>query len=213
MWGLLPRTVQVLIVVFIGVMGTSGICALHSLINKEDVQPYQFIAMVASITTLILIPLGEKVWRWFWRVTPLGHWIFPDLSGTWKGELISTWENPETDESPPPIPVIFWIKQGLFSTSVSMKTGESRSFSTRCFPEADRRARVFRFWYGYDNRPDAEIGHRSARHEGAAWLELDMGTHPDQLLGQYFTQRKTSGDIRIRQISRDMLSADDRRLK
>ncbi len=206
MWGLLPRTVQVIIVVFLGVIGTSTIAALAELFSGEHPSVYRFISLVASIITLVCIPLVEAMWRWFWQKIPvMNRWVFPDLNGTWRGELVSTWKNPETGQSPPPIPVTFWIKQGIFSISVRMKTGESRSYSTRCLAEADRKARIFRLWYAYDNRPDAEVSHRSARHEGAAWLELDMGSHPDQLVGQYFTQRKTNGDIRVKQFSRDII--------
>jgi hypothetical protein len=42
----------------------------------------------------------------------------------------------------------------------------------------NREAGRFRFWYSYDNTPRAEYRHRSARHEGVAWLELDIDTDP-----------------------------------
>ena len=56
----------------------------------------------------------------------------------------------------------------------------------------------------YENRPDAALSHRSSRHDGVAWLEMDYERDPDRLVGQYFTERKTSGDIEVRRVSRDV---------
>jgi hypothetical protein len=94
------------------------------------------------------------------------------------------------------------IRQGLLFISVKMRTAESSSHSTRSLPEADREAQRFRVWYSYENRPDAAFSHRSSRHDGVAWLEMDYERDPDRLVGQYFTERKTSGDIEVRRASR-----------
>ena len=202
MWSLVPRSAQIIIVIALGMLGTSTLAAVARLYANADPSPYQYISLVATAICIILIPLVEGLWRQIWRLFPfLNRWLFPDLNGTWKGELISTWINPETGQSPPPIPVTFWIRQGIFSMSIRMKTGESGSYSTRCLAEADRKAKIFRIWYTYDNRPHAEVSHRSARHDGAAWLELNTEAGLQQLAGQYFTQRRTSGDIRISRIS------------
>ena len=110
--------------------------------------------------------------------------------------------NDTTGEGVPPIPVTIWIRQGIFSTSIKLRTGESTSYSTRCLLEADQDAGRFRFWYSYDNSPRAEYRHRSARHEGVAWLEVDADTDPERLIGCYYTDRKTSGDIDVRRNAR-----------
>ena len=123
---------------------------------------------------------------------------FPDLNGTWEGELVTTWKDPDTGATPPSIPATVSIRQTLFSTAVSLHTGESHSHSTRCQLEADRGAQIYRVWYSYDNRPRAEVSHRSARHEGVAWLELDLSEDQDRLVGQYFTDRRTRGDMDLR---------------
>lgn len=63
--------------------------------------------------------------------------------------------------------------------------------------EADRDAGRYRFWYSYSNQPKAEFSYRSAKHEGVAWLELDIDTNPNRLVGTYYTDRKTIGDIDV----------------
>jgi hypothetical protein len=209
MWMLLPRKVQVLIVILLWVMGActlSAVAGWHSGISPPI---YQWVFLGATIITLVCIPVAEKLWRVVWAKIPaLNRLIFPDLSGTWTGTLVSTWKSPETGQSPPPIPVTFWITQGVFSITVQMKTGESRSYSRRCLAEADAKAQVFRLWYWYDNRPNAEVSYRSTQHEGAALLELDVGSSPYRLVGQYYTQRKTSGDIRISRTSAKLIEAE-----
>ena len=38
-------------------------------------------------------------WAWRWRM--FSGWLipFPDLEGTWRGMVVSTWRNPETDQA------------------------------------------------------------------------------------------------------------------
>jgi hypothetical protein len=33
-----------------------------------------------------------------------------------------------------------------------------------------------------------------------AWLELDIDTHPERLVGYYYTDRRTSSDIDVRRL-------------
>lgn len=67
--------------------------------------------------------------------------------------------------------------------------------------EADADADRYRLWYSYSNKPKAAVSHRSCDHDGIAWLEVCLGDNPDELRGQYFTSRRTSGDMLLRRIS------------
>ncbi|MGX9105215.1 Cap15 family cyclic dinucleotide receptor domain-containing protein, partial [Escherichia coli] len=93
----------------------------------------------------------------------------------------------------PPIPTEVTIRQRLFATSVSLKTGESESHSTRCLLERLTDIGRFRVWYSYNNDPVAQVRHRSSPHEGVAFLEFDPDAGPDRLTGRYYTARKTTG--------------------
>jgi hypothetical protein len=75
------------------------------------------------------------------------------------------------------------------------------SRSTRCHLEADRAHRCYRVWYSYDNRPKAEFLPRSVRHEGVAWFEMDLDAGRNRLVGQYYTERQTTGDMELRRTS------------
>lgn len=201
MWALLSRRTQVLIVAGAAVMLIWGIEGAWILVAGESRSQLKLVSLIASLISTGLFGIASAIWRHIWRRFPiLGRKLFPDLTGTWRGELISTWENPVTGQGIGPIAVTIWIRQGLFSTSIKLRTAESTSYSTRCLLEADQEAGRFRFWYSYDNTPRAEHRYRSARHEGVAWLELDIDTDPERLIGCYFTDRKTSGDIDVRRI-------------
>jgi hypothetical protein len=201
MWGLLPRKTQVLIIGGLAIVLAWAIEGATGLLTGNTPSVLKVISLVVAIISSGIAGVAGAVWRKIWKRFPvMGRKLFPDLTGTWAGELISTWKNPTTGETIAPIPVTIWIRQGIFSTSIKLRTGESASYSTRCLLEADPEAGRFRFWYSYDNNPRAEHRYRSARHEGVAWLELDIDTDPKRLVGCYYTDRKTSGDIQVRRV-------------
>ena len=202
MWGLLPRKTQVLIIGGLAIVLASAIEGATGLLTGNTPSVLKVLSLVVAIISSGIAGVAGAVWRKIWKRFPvMGRKLFPDLTGTWAGELISTWKNPTTGEAIAPIPVTIWIRQGIFSTSIKLRTGESASYSTRCLLEADPEAGRFRFWYSYDNNPRAEHRYRSARHEGVAWLELDIDTDPKRLVGCYYTDRKTSGDIQVRRVT------------
>jgi hypothetical protein len=203
MWALVPWKSQVLIVAGLAIVLAWGIDGLAASITGEPVSILKYVSLVATIIAVGFGGLAGMTWRLLWRRFPvIGRKTFPDLNGTWEGHLVSTWIDPASGRPKPPIPTTIWVRQGIFTTSVKLRTGESTSYSTRCLLEADHAAGRFRFWYSYTNDPKAEFRYRSARHEGVAWLELDIDTDPERLVGYYYTERKTSGDIDVRRKSR-----------
>ena len=202
MWALVGWKTQVLIIVGLAIILVGAVEALWEMAQGEETPSFRFISLVAMMISTVLVGIASVSWRYVWSWLPwIGRKTFPDLTGTWEGNLVSTWINPETGEGIPPIPTTIWIRQGIFRTSIKLRTGESTSYSIRCLLEADHEAGRFRFWYSYDNTPKAEHRYRSARHEGVAWLELDIDEDPNHLVGCYYTDRKTSGDIDVHRTS------------
>ncbi len=201
MWSLLSRKWQVTLIVAAGVILAWSVDAIWSIAFKESAGLVKVVSLaVAGITTVGAFAL-ERSWRRVWERFPwLGQRTFPDLNGVWKGTLISTWTDPESEMAPDPISVEITIRQGLFSTHVSLATNESKSHSTRCILEPVYDTRRYRIWYSYSNEPRAQMRHRSAPHEGVAYLELDVGEHPTRLTGRYYTARKTTGDISVKRL-------------
>jgi hypothetical protein len=201
MWSLLSRRTQVLVVAGLAIVLAWGIEGGTAVLTGELPPALKLISLVATVICTGAVAIASAVWRRLWKWFPiLGRKLFPDLTGTWAGELVSTWTNLGTGQGIAPIPVTIWIRQGLFSTSIKLRTGESTSYSTRCLIEAYPEAGRFRFWYSYENNPTAQRRDQSARHEGVAWLELDIDTDAEHLIGGYYTDRKTSGDIAVRRV-------------
>jgi hypothetical protein len=135
---------------------------------------------------------------WAWRLSIFKGWLvpFPDLQGTWKGTLQSTWIDPKSGQTVPPKSVTLAIKQTFSSISCTMYTEESDSYSTAAQIIEDDESGIFRLSYNYTNRPRANVRDRSAIHDGAAILKIII--KPElKLEGEYWTSRKTTGDISV----------------
>ncbi len=198
MWALLPQKLRLTLVVAAGVAVAWSIDALWSLVSGDSPGALKTIMLSVGVLSAAGVIVLDHTWRRVWSAHPaIGLRTFPDLNGVWRGELQSTWINPDTGTTAPAIPVEFKIRQTLFATHVAMTTGESTSHSTRTFLEPFYETRRFRLWYSYANEPQAKFRHRSAPHEGVAFLELDYDGDPDKLTGQYYTARKTTGDISV----------------
>lgn len=203
MWALLSRKNQVSIIAALSIALAWSVEGLSEIIQGSPSSTLKFISLVTLIISSVLSIIVSMAWRYVWRWFPwIGRITFPDLTGTWEGHLVSTWIDPQTEQLKPPIPTTIWVRQGIFTTSIKLRTGESTSYSTRCLLEADKDAGRYRFWYSYSNQPKAEFSYRSAKHEGVAWLELDIDTNPDRLVGTYYTDRRTIGDIDVRRTKR-----------
>ncbi len=84
-----------------------------------------------------------------------------------------------------------------------MYTDESDSFSNTAQINEDDESGIFRLSYNYTNRSRANVRDRSAIHDGAAILKVI--TEPEKVLkGEYWTSRKTTGDISVKFVSRKL---------
>lgn len=208
MWHLLPWRTQVYIVTALAIVLAWAVDAAVVWLQGERAPLLKFISFFAIVITIGVAGIASAVWRWVWRKFPmLARKTFPDLTGTWEGTLVSTWIDPSTGKPLPPIPADLWIRQGLFSVSVKLRTEESTSYSTRYVLEAYPEAGRFRVWYSYGNHPKAEVAFRSARHEGVGWLEINIDSDPNRLVGQYYTDRRTTGDMTFSRVSRKVRAA------
>lgn len=149
---------------------------------------------VITVYTILLLLFTK--WAWKWPV--FKGWLvpFPNLQGTWKGTLESTWINPETNAKIPPKEVLLVIRQSFNSISCTMHTDESTSHSTTAQINEEDAGGTFTLSYNYINRPNASVKHRSAMHDGAVILEI-IPSPIKKLKGEYWTNRKSTGDISV----------------
>ncbi|PIR04224.1 MAG: hypothetical protein COV59_03515 [Candidatus Magasanikbacteria bacterium CG11_big_fil_rev_8_21_14_0_20_39_34] len=153
----------------------------------------------------IYVILASIFVKWIWRWKIFQGWLIkvPDLQGTWEGELKSDWINPETGKGIDPIPMLLVIKQTFTSINCTLMTKESTSYSTTADFEYVHGGDAVYLTYNYTNRPKATIRDRSAIHDGAAILKV-IKDPERRLEGEYWTSRKTRGDISIHFGSKDL---------
>lgn len=176
-----------------------GIWVIILWITKTDLQiNIEALKKLPNVVTVYVI-LYFVFSKWLWRLPIFQGWLvtFPDLQGTWRGTLQTTWINPKTKKGLPPIPLVLVIKQSFDSISCVMHTEESSSFSIAALITEDESSGIRRLSYNYTNKPEVTIRDRSAMHDGAANLTI-INKPKRALEGEYWTNRKTTGTIKVR---------------
>lgn len=161
--------------------------------------------MVPKIVSIEMVIIGIfSAYLWKWKI--FRGWLvpFPNLNGTWQGEIQTTWEDPITKQRPDPIPTILTIKQSFFKISCVMRTGEMASHS--CIAEfiLDKENQIKRLCYTYDSNPISTVRDRSPQHCGTTLFDI-VENGQRSLKGEYWTGRKTTGHIVVRYFSDDIL--------
>jgi len=146
--------------------------------------------------------------KWGWRLPVFQGWLvpYPDLQGTWKGEIKSTWINPETQKPLDPIPMLLVIRQTFDSINCIMLTAEMNSKSVSAIVKDDDGLK--KLSYTYVSEPHLDVRHRSPIHNGA--IALKVVGNPQRLLeGDYWTDRKTTGAVEAQFVSRKLAERFD----
>ncbi|MBF8964053.1 hypothetical protein I0P70_12425 [Pontibacter sp. FD36] len=149
---------------------------------------------VVTINIILIFLFTTYVWKWK-RLHP---WLvpFPNLNGTWKGFIQSTWEDPATGRRPAPIPVILTIDQSFINISCVMRTAEMTSRSVSSDFILDKVNQVKRLCYTYDSNPIETVKQRSPQHCGTMLFDI-IEVNDKKLVGGYWTGRKTTGHIEV----------------
>jgi hypothetical protein len=157
-------------------------------------------AYSTSIAIFLFLIYDRYVWHWpiVRRVTKK-----PDLRGTWKGELKSSYLRDGKPLSP--IPSILRIRQTNSTHQVTLFTGESASVTeqSQMVKEPDDR---WRLTWTYSNTPRASVRDRSDCHLGTAEVTFDPG---EGLVGSYYTDRLTRGELAFPVRSRKLYTSVD----
>ena len=158
----------------------------------EDSKPF-------TLTVSVLTGSAYAFDRWLWKWPVFKGWLVnrPDLQGTWKVLLKSSWTDPETKAQVAPIDCMMTIRQTYSRFSARMFTRESSSFLVAHKIEQQNDG-IFQLFGTYQNTPDIALrGKRSEIHYGALLLEI-QGDPPKSLAGHYWTDRGTKGSLELR---------------
>lgn len=151
-----------------------------------------------SVVVSILVALGLLLEHCFWRQRWLNGWFVkrPDLRGTWRVELQSTYVRPETGERVPMIVCYMGVKQTLSRLQMHLMTPESESWFIADHVRPSPNGGGYQIIGVYTNEPNVHL--RDARisemHQGAIIIETHgEERRPTTMTAKYWTDRKTTG--------------------
>lgn len=180
-----------------GVLGLGLLVWILVLYTRGIAIPFSKDA-IWEIPTAIGYSTPIIVWfvKYGWKFRIFKGWLVlvPNLSGTWEGQLVSTWINPETKKPRGKIKAFLVIKQSLLSCSCQLLTKESKSWSRSAAIQFAPDGECQFLDFSYSNEPRVTVQNRSKAHHGAC--TLDIVTKPERkLVGKYWTDRETKGEI------------------
>jgi hypothetical protein len=165
--------------------------------------PLRIYAIAGTIAALAFALWERFIWKW--KIVRYFTGM-PFISGTWRGELVSSYLRPD-GSSVPPIPTAIYVSQSASKCTVTLFTGESKSISEHAKLIYDPDGR-WRLSWQYVNTPRPGVRDRSERHKGAA--EVYIGAQLGEgLEGAYFTDRRTDGELRFTEWSPVRYSSAD----
>lgn len=153
-----------------------------------------------SIVVSSLVGIGLLFEFVLWRQPWLHGWFVkrPDLRGTWRVELQSSYIRPETDERVPLIVCYMGVKQTLSKLQMHLMTPESESWLVAENVRPSPSGNGFQVIGVYTNEPNVHLrdGRISEMHQGAFIVETHgPNLRPMTLTGKYWTDRKTTGTM------------------
>lgn len=164
-----------------------------------------FFGLVPKVVSIDLVVIAIFV-KWGWKLKVFRGWLvpFPDLNGTWVGNIYSDWINPQTGKKPSPIPVMLTVNQSFFHVSCLMRTSEmeSHSYVEGFVIDTDRQLKNIA--YSYTSKPRLSLNERSIPHDGTAVFQI-IETPKLKLNGRYWTERNTKGEIKLEYHTSELL--------
>lgn len=188
-------------------VGVSAI-AWFGLAFKENLNLMEmkdFFSLIPQVVTIDMIFTLIFI-KWGWKLPILRGWLvpFPNLKGSWTGEIYSDWVDPKTGEGVEPIPVMLTIHQSFMHINCTMHTGEMKSHSISEGFNIDQEKQLKQLSYIYTSKPRTVLSERSVQHDGAMVFDI-IEKNSRKLNGKYWTERNTKGEINLKFYSKEIL--------
>jgi hypothetical protein len=173
-----------------------GIYALIQTYWLPNLSLFKVVTISSIVSTiLIMLLLTTFVSRKIWFVlTWFDKSIFPDLNGTWEGEI--------TLENGTEIAAKAVIRQSLLATQIDMHGETNKSITLETTPTIEQGQK--KLYYVYRSIPKTP---EWPAYNGSTLFDIrtiDTGIgRKNELSGHYYTDRKTIGRIRLTQVCND----------
>jgi hypothetical protein len=179
--------------------------AVLLIINRIEINAtidiiWKAIRLIPTVVTIDLLTwyIFSK-WAWKWQI--FQKWLvpYPFIQGTWRGAIKTTWDETEMN-----IPIYLVINQSFISLSCVMisKEMKSKSYSTDFIIDQDNQ--TISIIYSYISETKISVRERSPIHNGTAILEI-ISEKERKMVGKYWTDRKTIGEIELKYSCHDLL--------
>lgn len=165
----------------------------------------------ASLVIALAIFLAGAFDKWIWKWKILHPWFvpIPNLSGTWKVKLNSSWIDKKTGEKLTDIEAYFIIQQTLSNIKVSLLTNASSSELIGGELIRDKNNGKFYITGVYLNEPKFLQVKDSPMHYGALFCKIMANKGAIGMDGCYWTSRETKGEITFLKHSKHIYSSFD----
>lgn len=158
------------------------------LVRIVSIAPWIALLVILLITTNAV---ARQIWK---AVRSFDRTLYPDLNGTWEGEI--------TTENNQKIAARAVVRQSLLQTQVDIHTETSKSLTLETTPSVD--GGQCKLYYLYRSIPKNP---NWSAYTGSTIFDIRsvaLGENIKlELSGYYFTDRKTTGRIRLQQTSND----------
>lgn len=159
-------------------------------LTKELFDPF---SKVIGVLVIVLFIFD----KWLWKLSFFHPWFVssPDISGTWRGKIVSSWIDDKTGELIEPIDAFLVIYQTFSSINIQLITKESKSdlLSGNFIQNVTKPKKIAGI---YNNIPNILSRERSPIHYGGLLLEIHTGDRTT-LEGEYWTDRNTKGILKF----------------
>jgi len=171
-----------------------------------SVTPLRVCSVAGSVAALAAAAYEPLIWRWssVRRLTGV-----PLLAGTWRGTIVSSYVH-RGGAATAPMPAVARITQTGSKITVTVLTAESSSRSSHARLRRLPDQRWSLSWF-YENTPRVAVRHRSERHCG--WADAAVGGAGAGLVGEFFTDRLTRGEVRFDEWSPTMYATAEAALR
>ena len=150
-----------------------------------------------SLTLAVLTTLLWLFDKHLWKTRPImAFFKRPNLNGTWQVSLQSSYVHPETGERVQEINGYASIRQTYSSVSVRLMTEQAESFLVS--GGFDVQSDGASYLYGvYQSDPSIHLRSKISEIHYGSFKYKVIGSPPFELIGHYWTDRATSGSVRI----------------
>ncbi|MFP3549784.1 hypothetical protein SB861_03580 [Paraburkholderia sp. SIMBA_049] len=156
---------------------------------------FKLFSISSAVAALLIFLIGSNFTaRWIWSVMRVFDGsLFPDINGAWEGEI--TFEGGQ-------LTARALIRQTLSHTQIDLHTPTSKSVTLESTPVSESgQPRLYYVHRVTPQNPNWHIYTGSTLFD-VRYIHIN-GKKVLELSGHYYTDRKTNGRIRLRQIGKD----------